>query len=102
MKISREEAQEQYGSPTKLADAPEYPYGLEVTLNDDALDTSGSRPDARRRRGDDASRRSVKVCRTNAYETLGGETEKSLSFQITDMAVEPQAKESKLYAGGEY
>lgn len=97
MKMSQEEADEQYGSPTKLADRPEYPYGLEVTLNDDALDSLGLSPMPAVGEEMMIIAR-VKVCRTNAYETQGGDTEKSCSLQITDMAVEKEEKESKLYA----
>lgn len=97
MKMSKEEADEQYGSPTKLADTPEYPYGLEISLNDEAIAQLGLDPLPAVGK-EMMIRARVKVSRTSAHETMGGEAEKCLSLQITDMAVEDEEQGSKLYA----
>jgi hypothetical protein len=84
MQQSAEEAKE-YTEP-KASDAPKYPWGLCITLNDDSLEKLGI---------DALPAVDVEVTiiakaivsRTSEYQTQGGESERSLDLQITDMQV---------------
>lgn len=84
MKMSREEAKE-YSEPTAM-DAPEYPYGLCLDLDDDALEKLGitSLPAVGTQMTITAR---VYVKSTSAYNTQGGESESRMSVQITDMEI---------------
>lgn len=85
MQQSAEEVKE-YTQP-KPEDAPKYPWGLCITLNDDSLERLGvtALPAV------DAEVTIVAkatVSRTSEYQTQGGESERSCDLQITDMQVE--------------
>lgn len=82
MTMSSEEAKEQY-EPTE-SDAPKYPWGLKLTLDDDALEKLGitSMPAVGTKMQLSAT---VEVCSTSAYSTQEGESEASVSLQITAM-----------------
>lgn len=84
MKQSAEEAKE-YTEP-KAADAPKYPWGLCITLNDDSLEKLGidNLPAVDTEVTVIAK---ATVSRTSEYQTQGGESERSLDLQITDMQV---------------
>ena len=85
MKMSREEAAEM--SQSVDSDMPEYPYGLCIDLDDDALEKLGitSLPKV----GTEMMIRAKVVVRsTRAYNTQGGESEASAGLQITDMEIE--------------
>ncbi len=84
MQQSAEEAKE-YTEP-KPADAPKYPWGLCITLNDDSLEKLGisSLPEVETEVTIIAK---AQVSRTSEYQTQGGESERSLDLQITDMQV---------------
>ena len=82
--MSKEETKEQSSPAT--ADTPRYPYGLEINLDDDAIDKLGL--------GDGLSvgdevmiTAKAKVTRKSGYETLVGDAENSVALQITDMEV---------------
>ena len=100
MKMSREEAQEQYAPVT--SDAPEYPYGLRISLDDDALEKLGltQLPAVGTKMQLSAT---VEVCSTSAYSTQEGEAETSVSLQITAMelgtAQQSSSAASLLYGG---
>lgn len=84
MKMSKEEAEEQ-SSPSQT-DAPRYPYGLEISLDDDALGKLGLGDGLSV--GDEVTiAAKAKVTRKSGYETLVGDAENSISLQITDMEV---------------
>jgi hypothetical protein len=72
-------------------DAPEYPYGLKVELENDALEKLGitSLPDVGTPMVLTAR---VEVCGVSAYESTDQEKRQSLSLQITDMALAPEPK----------
>lgn len=99
MQMSAEEAKEQT-NPTP-EDAPKYPWGLSLDLDDDALAKLGitDLPAV----GTQMSLQAVvTVTRTGAYQTQGAEMESCLGLQITDMALTPAARAStaqRLYGG---
>lgn len=82
MKTSPEEAKE-YVQPS-LDDAPRYPYGLELRLDDAALEKLGmSAPPAVGTVLMVTAR--VEVTSASQYQTQGQEAESSSCWQITDM-----------------
>jgi hypothetical protein len=84
MQQSAEEAKE-YTDP-KASDAPKYPWGLCITLNDDSLEKLGI--DALPAVDVEVTIiAKATVSRTSEYQTQGGESERSLDLQITDMQV---------------
>lgn len=101
MKMSPEEAREQYGSSI-ASDAPEYPYGLSITLDEEAIAKLGfpALPQVDQTMMITAR---VKVQRVSSVDTSGGEKEQSLCLQITDMEVGADRQEtnyeSALYNG---
>lgn len=98
MRMSNEEAKE-YAQP-EAGDAPEYPYGLCLDLDDDALEKLGinSLPAVGAVMTITAR---VFVKSTSAYNTQGGESESRISLQITDMEIGGAATNaaSMLYPG---
>lgn len=82
MKMSAKEAQE-WAEPV-AADAPEYPYGLSISLNEEDLAKLGiTTPPPVGTRMLLTAR--VEVCSTSQYQTQGKENEASVGLQITDM-----------------
>jgi hypothetical protein len=84
MKMSPSEAKE-YASPSALAEAPQYPYGLRIDLNDESLEKLGI--------GELPAVGSKKVLyaiaevvRVSHDESMGGPARKSLTLQITDLS----------------
>lgn len=91
MKMSKKEAKE-YTQPV-AGDAPEYPYGLSISLDEDSMAKLGitSLPKV----GTQMEIRAlVTVCGTSQYSTQGGEDESNLSLQITDMELADAQKTS--------
>lgn len=99
MKMSAKEAKE-WTSPTP-ADAPEYPYGLELSLDEESLAKLGiSTPPAVGTQFTVIAR--CTVTSASQYQTQGGEPEGNSCWQITDMEVAPASSlderaSSKLY-----
>lgn len=83
-KMSDEEQKEQSG--TVLADAPAYPYGLQISLNDDLLDKLGikSLPAIGAKM---MIAGKVEVSSASGYKNGKGDTEQSLTLQITDLEI---------------
>lgn len=79
-------------SPSDPADAPKYPWGLSIDLNDATLGKLGITElpavGAKMR-----LMAEVEVTRVSAHQDQGG-TEKSVGLQITSMAIEPPAKDT--------
>lgn len=102
MKMSREEATEQM--EPKADDAPQYPWGLCLDLDDDALAKLGITGDLPPVGTQLSVQALVTVTRTGAYQTQGQEKESSLGLQITDMEIGPAPETSaaakSLYSGG--
>ena len=98
MKMSDEESKEYDGSV--VASKPEYPYGLQITLNDDAIDKLGL-PALPQVGSTMIITARVEVCSVSQYERQDQDKERSVSLQITDMALGPDQKPSnpgeKLY-----
>lgn len=84
MKMSREEAKEI--SQPSMMDAPEYPYGLCLDLDDDALEKLGITvlPKVGTEMLINAK---VVVKSVSSYDTQGGEAEARVSLQVTDMEI---------------
>lgn len=101
MKMSAKEAKE-YNSAEITSDAPEYPYGLCIRLDDDALEKLGitSLPAV----GTEMTiMAKVFVKSTSAYNRQGGEDHKDMELQITDMEIEGnQAKRNDAAANALY
>lgn len=84
MQQSAEEAKE-YTQPS-VEDAPKYPWGLCITLNDDSLEKLG----VKTLPGVDTEVTIVAkavVTSVRENQTQGGESEASMDLQITDMQV---------------
>lgn len=98
MQMSKEEAKE-YSQPTEL-DAPQYPYGLCIDLNDDSLEKLGltQLPTVGSEMMIQAK---VVVTSVSSNQTQGGEAEARASLQITDMELvgkdTSKSAASKLY-----
>lgn len=92
MKLTPKEAKAEasYESPDK---APEYPYGLSICLDEEALKKLGMKdlPDVGGRMRLEAL---VTVCSKSQYENQGG-ADSNLSLQITDMELEPVEEEAQ-------
>lgn len=98
MKMSREEAKE--CCETVACDAPEYPYGLCIDLNDDALDKLGLKALPAVGTVVMIQAQAI-VTATSSNSTQGGEQEMRASLQITDMAVtanDSRSSAERLYA----
>jgi hypothetical protein len=101
MKLDPKKREEKYAE-SALVDRPLYPWGLSVTLDEEALDALGMTelPEVGKPMRLEAL---VDVTAVRSDETKGGAS-RSVSLQITDLCLEkPAAKtstESKLYAKG--
>jgi len=92
MKMSKEEAKEQ--SACTPVDGPRYPYGLSISLDDDALNKLGIGDGVNV--GDEVEIvAKATVQSKSGYQTLMGDSENSLSLQITDMEVSGGGQSSK-------
>lgn len=77
--------QKKYSQPTALSDAPEYPYGLVINLDETSIKKLGiSLPEVGAVMKLEAL---VEVCSVSKYETNKGEADRSLGLQITAMAI---------------
>jgi hypothetical protein len=98
MTMSAEEAKEE--TQPKAADAPKYPWGLCITLNDDSLEKLGLDKLPAVETEVMIIAKAV-VSRFSEYQTQGGESERSLDLQITDMQITAGGSDvlGKLYDG---
>ncbi len=85
MQMGAEETAEQI-SPTP-ADAPKYPWGLCITLNDDSLEKLGVKTLPAVDTEVTIVAKAV-VSATRENQTQGGDSEASMDLQITDMQVD--------------
>jgi hypothetical protein len=83
MKMSKEEAKEQC-SPS-IDESPRYPYGLSISLDDDAIEKLGC---DNLNVGDEVQiTAKATVTSKSGYQTMVGDAESSIGLQITDMEV---------------
>lgn len=86
MENTPQQAQEQVGM-TPAADAPKYPWGLEICLNDESLDKLGVK--ALPAVGTEVTIvAKATVSSTSENATEGSGTRANMSLQITDMQVD--------------
>lgn len=86
MKMSSDEAKEYNTVDGGMTDAPEYPYGLCIRLDDDALEKLGMT--ALPAIGTEMMvMAKVIVKSTSAYSRQGGEDHKDVELQITDLEI---------------
>lgn len=84
MKMSKKEAKEQYA--TTPDDGPSYPYGLSISLDNDALTKLGIGDSVNV--GDEVTiSAKATVTSKSGYQTMVGDAESSVGLQITDMEV---------------
>jgi hypothetical protein len=101
MKMSRTEAAEEYGvAPAQAGDAPEYPYGLTLSLCDESLKKLGitSLPAV----GSTMTLHAmVTVTSVSSNETQAGGVDQCVGLQITDMDLSGPARDqaTRLYGG---
>jgi hypothetical protein len=97
MQRSKEEIKEASTPAESSEDAPRYPWGLALSLDDDSLTKLGfTDPPAVGTVLTITAR--VEVCSSRQYQTLGAESEMSSDWQITDMAAtmgDPSNKDHK-------
>lgn len=92
MKMSEEEAAE-YSAGTLSADAPKYPYGLRLDLDDDALEKLQLLKDLPDVGDSFMIQAKVSVVTVSQRETMEGDNEASVCLQITDMGCEFSSSE---------
>lgn len=101
MKMSEQEVQEGYGMPN-TADAPQYPYGLELRLDEEGLTKLGmpALPQVGQKMMITCR---VEVNSVSQNESQEGGKRQNVCLQITDMEVGPDKPESQpgesLYKG---
>lgn len=94
MMNSSEDVKEYGASSTMMSDAPKYPYGLRLDLDDKSLKKLGikSLPSV----GDKMMIQAlVEVCCVSERQELDEDSAMNVGLQITDMAIADAPKESK-------
>lgn len=103
MAMSKEEAQEESGAPTagNTDELPKYPYGLELRLDDSAMEKLGitELPDVGYVMKLTAL---VTVTRVSMNQAQDNDAENSMSLQITDMQLDAPAMDSSAMAAKLY
>jgi hypothetical protein len=85
MKATAEETREMSG-PSDASDAPQYPYGLSIDLDDGSLEKLGITALPKVGTEMMVTARCV-VKSISSYDTQGGEAESRVCLQITDMDI---------------
>jgi hypothetical protein len=99
MKITR--TTEQYNDSSVAADRPEYPYGLCLSLDEDALGKLGV-TDLPKVGGEVTITARACVTSVSSYENQDGGERRSVGLQITDLGIEGPEKSdaaAALYGG---
>ena len=91
MKLGKKEV-EKMTEPSKM-DAPAYPYGLTLRLDNEAIEKLGM--DIPKTGKECYIYAKAKVISTHISDSAGGEKNSSVELQITDMAIEPVENEKK-------
>ncbi len=96
MKIDRAAQEAKYSEKSVAADAPAYPWGLTLNLDEDALEKLGiDLPDVDTKVMVIAKARVTSV---SANQSTGGEKRRSLSLQIEELCLEPGGTTKKAEA----
>lgn len=92
MEMSKEEMGEYAKPETALAEAPKYPYGLRISLDEEALKKLGlpALPAVGQKMSLDAA---VEVCSISEYDSTGEGKKRSMDLQITAMMLGPAGEE---------
>lgn len=94
MKMTAAEAKDSYGCmPAEASDAPRYPWGLSITLDNEALKKLGM-DDLPKVDGELELTARVTVTAVSANSTQSGEERKSVTLQITKMALEGEVEKA--------
>ena len=95
MKISKKDRDAKMEPPTLSTDMPLYPWGLSLSLDDDAMEKLGM-DIADMKVGSTMSLvATVEVTSCSIQETSGQDANQSVGLQITDMCLEDGARASK-------
>lgn len=101
MKVSKAEREARYSEKSVAADAPSYPYGLSINLDDEALEKLGLEElpavDAKVMIVAKAT-----VTNVSSNASTGGEKRRSIALQITDLCLESGSSKdaaTELYKG---
>ena len=93
MKIDRAAREAKYSEKSVAADAPAYPWGLSLTLDEEALDKLGIElPEVDEKVAVIAK---ATVTNVSSNSSAGGEKRRSVSLQITELCIEPGASTKK-------
>lgn len=86
MKMTKEDAKKRYGEPSMIGDAPEYPYGLRIDLDDSSMEKLGidKLPEVGSTMMIMAR---VEVCCASESKSYSGETNRNVALQITEMQI---------------
>jgi hypothetical protein len=94
MKVDKAARDKRYSEPSIATDAPEYPYGLSLTLDEEALDKLGidTLPATETHVMVYAK---AMVTSVSVNESTGSGKRKSVSLQITDLCLEAPGSSKK-------
>lgn len=89
--MENDAAEAKEASMPTLADAPKYPYGLKISLNNDSIEKLGipAMPAVGKKMMLHAM---VEVCCVSEYDSKEGGKNSSMELQITEMALEAPKK----------
>lgn len=91
MKMDKQEKKDMNGPQvvgTSAPDGPDYPYGLEVSLEDPALKKMGVDMSMHKVGDEVVLHAKCKITRMSQSETNGGDKNRTMGLQITDMCVD--------------
>lgn len=98
MKMSKKEAKDTIGpvsTKEALANAPRYPYGLEIRLDTETLKKLGINLDDYKLGETCVIEARAQITDKGEHQRLGGEERINLELQITDLAIGADKKEKK-------
>lgn len=99
--MDEEDKMEAASPESDPSDAPKYPYGLRICLDDDSL-MKLKIQELPKVGSSMMMLAKVEVCSARSYATMVGGTDNSIELQITDMELRPEGKksaQSALYGG---
>lgn len=92
MEMEKDQAEKMYGEKTIMADAPKYPYGLKINLDETSMGKLGIEglPAVGQKMMLHAV---VEVCSVSAYDSKEGGLKKGMDLQIVAMELEEKKEE---------